>query len=221
MAREHGEYAGRLLPLGEHVVPDGKTGADLALANRVTEFKDRELARGTDHALHIGHPDLTVAGVVVPPNATSGTTIPVEWSVQNLGTTAAAGAWTDYVYLSSDGLLDTGDPLVGQVGAAGPVLPGAGYTRQFNWVIPIELAGDWHVFVRADALSQVNEVASEDNNVLGSPGTLARGSRLPSTATSISRPARRAISSRLRRSTSTVPPPTVPRPSRPTRIGFI
>ena len=37
----------------------------------------------------------------------------------------------------------------------------------------------------------------------------------------MSRPARREISSRLRRSTSIVPPPTVPRPSRPTWMGFI
>ena len=37
----------------------------------------------------------------------------------------------------------------------------------------------------------------------------------------ISRPARRAISSRLRRSTSMVPPPTTPNPKSPTRMGFI
>src|SRR5688500_19127059 len=37
----------------------------------------------------------------------------------------------------------------------------------------------------------------------------------------IARPARRWISSALRLSTSQVPPPTVPMPSRPTLIGFI
>ena len=36
----------------------------------------------------------------------------------------------------------------------------------------------------------------------------------------IARPARRWISSAFRRSTSQVPPPTVPMPSSPTRMGF-
>ncbi|CFW35473.1 Uncharacterised protein [Bordetella pertussis] len=39
--------------------------------------------------------------------------------------------------------------------------------------------------------------------------------------TSMRRPARRAISSALRASTAQVPPPTTPRPNRPTFIGFI
>src|SRR5688500_1711341 len=47
------------------------------------------------------------------------------------------------------------------------------------------------------------------------------GSRAAATLMTISRPARRAISSRLRRSTSIVPLPTVPRPRSPTCIGFI
>src|SRR3954470_9704237 len=41
------------------------------------------------------------------------------------------------------------------------------------------------------------------------------------TAIRIARPARRRISSALRLSTSQVPPPTVPMPSRPTLMGFI
>ena len=45
-------------------------------------------------------------------------------------------------------------------------------------------------------------------------------SRALATVITMSRPARRAISSRLRRSTSMVPLPTVPRPSSPTWMGF-
>ncbi len=45
-------------------------------------------------------------------------------------------------------------------------------------------------------------------------------SRAPATLMTMSRPARREISSRLRRRTSIVPLPTVPRPRRPTWMGF-
>ena len=46
-------------------------------------------------------------------------------------------------------------------------------------------------------------------------------SRTAARVTSMRRPARRAISSALRDSTVQVPPPTTPRPSRPTLMGFI
>ena len=47
------------------------------------------------------------------------------------------------------------------------------------------------------------------------------GSRTAARTTSMARPARREISSRLRASTLTVPPPTVPRPSNPILTGFM
>ena len=71
------------------------------------------------------------------------------------------------------------------------------------------------------SLARVTSRASAVTSAFPSTIERARASALSATRVMrIARPARRWISSALRLSTSQVPPPTVPMPSRPTLIGF-
>ena len=50
-------------------------------------------------------PDLRVDSIQVPDSVTAGTTAAVSFTVSNMGPVATSGQWTDYVYLSLDGIL--------------------------------------------------------------------------------------------------------------------
>ncbi len=73
-------------------------------------------------------PDLKVTNITVPPNVTSGETIPITYTVTNQGTRATRTAsWTDRIFLSQDPSLDIYDTVLGstsygQVLAAGSLL---------------------------------------------------------------------------------------------------
>ena len=59
--------------------------------------------------------DLQVDSVVVPSNATVGSSVSVGYTESNHGDQPATGIWTDGVYLSSDAVWDYGDIQLGTV----------------------------------------------------------------------------------------------------------
>ena len=59
--------------------------------------------------------DLVVEEITLPSTALSGDNITIEWSAINNGPNAAKGRWSDSVYLSTDGVWDIGDRLLGRI----------------------------------------------------------------------------------------------------------
>ena len=49
-----------------------------------------------------------------PATAQSGEPVQIQWTVQNVGDFAAAGSWTDSVYLATGPIWNISDPLIGQ-----------------------------------------------------------------------------------------------------------
>ncbi|MEO6037872.1 MAG: CARDB domain-containing protein, partial [Saprospiraceae bacterium] len=60
--------------------------------------------------------DLTASTVVLPSTAQSGQSIPVSWQVTNTGSAKTLGStWLDFLWLSTDAILDANDLPVGEV----------------------------------------------------------------------------------------------------------
>ena len=78
------------------------------------------------------------------------------------------GDWTDAVYLSTDGIWDINDPLLGTVDHTGGLAQGEVYAGSLNTVIPGTPPGDYHILVRSDVTNQEGET-DEANNVVASP----------------------------------------------------
>src|SRR5262249_97614 len=123
-------------------------------------------------------PDLVpLAPTVAPTAATFGTSITVGWTVRNDGTLAAAGAWSDRVYLSSDAALSADDVLLTTVnsGSDSPLAIGASYSRSTSAGLPLlrQLTnGTYYVLIKADATGAVNELDETNNVVASGPLTL-------------------------------------------------
>lgn len=111
--------------------------------------------------------DLQVTALDVPSTAYSGQQMTVSWTVQNSGSTrTAVAAWTDYVILSRDKVLDPTDRVIGWATHTGKLDAGASYTQHVNASNPPGLTGDYYVFVVTDWFNNVPET-NENNNVGG------------------------------------------------------
>ncbi len=121
-------------------------------------------------------PDLIASGVTVGTitvNADGSYTVPVTFTVQNTGGSAAKGGWYDYCYLSADGALDTTDASMAYLYHSADLAPGEQYNVSLNCRTATTTAmGIYTLFVKSDgydaagkysATSQVAE-GDETNN---------------------------------------------------------
>jgi subtilase family serine protease len=124
-------------------------------ANNVTA---RPITLGADLVVYFAQP--------VPAAAAPGDTITVSDMVTNLGA-GAAGASTTRFYLSADGILDAGDPMLGA--RAVPALgAGASSTGSTALTLPGGLAaGTYSLFAKADADEVVGETSETNNRTFG------------------------------------------------------
>ncbi|MCB2004975.1 MAG: hypothetical protein KDH93_08170, partial [Rhodoferax sp.] len=109
--------------------------------------------------------DLRVDVVDAPASANGGELITLAWRVRNAGDdTTDAGQWKDYVYLSSDTVLDAGDTKLAEATRTGAVAQGASYTLSANIFAPNNITGDYYFLVHADAQNAVFEATLDHNN---------------------------------------------------------
>jgi subtilase family serine protease len=112
-------------------------------------------------------PDLEPTNVAVTiDTATSGCSLPVQWSVRNNGPgSTGSGYWIDSFYLSKDDSLSGNtDILIGSRAHSTPVHPGSSYTVTTELQVPDNLVGAYYLFVYTDGNNQVSELDWEDNN---------------------------------------------------------
>ena len=100
----------------------------------------------------------------------------VQWTVTNTGqgsTRPNETAWTDRVYLSDNGVLDTStDTLLGSFPHNGGLAAGASYTQSQSLMLPVGISGPYTLFVVTDATNSVFEGPGQSNNVSSQPLTV-------------------------------------------------
>ncbi len=116
--------------------------------------------------------DLVAGDVTAPATAQSGTSVNVSWRVTNQGTAVTPANWSDRIYLSVDDKVGN-DTLLVTVANTATLATDAFYERMASVSLPENLAaGQYWIFVQADALGQVTESAAENNNTARSPAAV-------------------------------------------------
>lgn len=118
-------------------------------------------------------PDLFVTSVSTPSNASSGTLLPVQWTVWNQqpGITDPNGAngsssWSDAVVLEDASASPTQPDIALAIipRSGSPVGQGLAYTKNVDVFLPPEISGLWRVRVITDVYDQISEFGFEANN---------------------------------------------------------
>ncbi|MBK9336183.1 MAG: hypothetical protein IPM98_06205 [Lewinellaceae bacterium] len=112
-------------------------------------------------------PDLAVSNILIGPNADSGDTILIQWTVQNTGTGKLNNRQvTDRILLSTNSTYAAGNfTALGELTGQLTLDPGASQNRQFHGVLPNGISGQYYIYVFSDAPTLVYENGSESNNV--------------------------------------------------------
>ncbi|MBX9652516.1 carboxypeptidase regulatory-like domain-containing protein, partial [bacterium] len=118
-------------------------------------------------------PDLVVTHIVAPSDGIfSGQTVPITFTVSNIGQTATqTPIWSDYVFVSSnpgivypdpvaDDLLIVDQPNTTLLSLPNPTYlePGQSYTQTVDVTIPTNAAGSWYVYVFPNGLGKFYSV---------------------------------------------------------------
>ena len=124
------------------------------------------LSTGSLQVSLLSRPDLQIDTVTVPEHVTAGTSVGIQYTVQNLGSVAASGHWRDKVYLSLDGTLSGDDVLVGTYDNASALAPTESYANTSASIdVPIQYRGNVYLIVVTDADNVIDEYPNETNNV--------------------------------------------------------
>ena len=115
--------------------------------------------------LRIRHPDLAPHIDDAPGTAISGSTILLQWSVDNVGSAAATGSWVDRILLSDDAIRDSSDLPLAERTSNGPLSSSSGYSPQLSFQLPISASGPKHLLLVTDADNTVAEAGGETGNV--------------------------------------------------------
>ncbi len=109
--------------------------------------------------------DLQISNVNAPTNAFSGITTNISWTITNADAEPTIGAaWTDYVFISRDQILDPTDRNLGFLPRDGILQGGASYNAALEIYVPQGYTGQWYLFVQTDRANQIAE-ANETNNL--------------------------------------------------------
>ena len=114
----------------------------------------------------------------------------MSWTTANTGT-LAAGTFSDRVYYSPDNIVNANDVLLGTFALTGGIAAGQSVSRVQDGTIPtsaITATGDYYLYVRTDALTQVHEATGENNNVRFQPVRVRRFQRPDLVVTNITAP---------------------------------
>ena len=119
--------------------------------------------------------DLSPTAISFNPTVLAGQPLTVNYTVSNLQSAPTrAGQWTDSIYLSADGTIDSSAILLGTVSQSGTVAGNGSYTGTLTVPGPAVLPGNYQIVVQVDS---DNQVADSDpaNNTVASSGTVAIG----------------------------------------------
>ena len=108
--------------------------------------------------------DLVVSSVTAPAAALPGTGVQVNWTVTNQGSNdTGVSEWQDSVYVDSGSTLDGNAILLGTFTHYGLLAGGSSYTQSQLVTLPIDLLGEYNLFVVTDSSNQVYEGNNSNN----------------------------------------------------------
>ena len=111
--------------------------------------------------------DMVVTYLASQDQIISGDYIPVEWTIENIGSTVSnVSLWYDRVYLSLDSLFDANDVQIGSHTRNQLLNAGDSYTVSTNCQIPVAADGDYYILVVSDATQETFDCLRA-NNVRG------------------------------------------------------
>jgi hypothetical protein len=149
--------------------------ADSGIPGAVNEGPLESDNLGVGPRLHVSTPpppDLVIWSVVAPRQVFSREVLEVTCRVKNIGAgqIRSSQTWEDEFRLSTDPVLDSGDRLLGRLprtwqNCHTPEPPfNVEYESHESFTLPVDLQGEFFLFVRTDARDQIEELAFEDNN---------------------------------------------------------
>jgi len=141
--------------------------ASNAVHERNAENNNINHAAQPVNIVHIPPADLVVGDITIPANSSPGQSATITFTINNNGQNPANGAWTDALYISSDGTWDAGDALFGRALHLGNVAAGGSYTTTLTANLPGLLPGNYKVIVRSDIRNNLVE-SNENNNLAAS-----------------------------------------------------
>ncbi|MGD1277561.1 MAG: CARDB domain-containing protein [Tepidisphaeraceae bacterium] len=98
--------------------------------------------------------DLVVTSVSGPSSAVSGVSIPLNWVVANQGAGDTGNStWKDSVYITAKSTFDSTATLLSSFTQSSSLSPGGSYSRSESVTLPINLAGDYNIFVVTNSSS--------------------------------------------------------------------
>ena len=153
-------------PLGE--------GYILIVVNKQNSQVETNKTNNTkDLLLQVTKPDLQLLSVSAPASASPGETITVSWTAKNASSFRLGMLW-DYVYLSSDNVLDSGDEYLTNDVRMSALEPNATYNASANYTFPASKSpGPYFLIVQVDRNNSVGD-GDLTNNVKAVPFQLGK-----------------------------------------------
>jgi subtilase family serine protease len=139
-------------------------------------------------------PDLEVTDVVAPVEAFTGDEVLISWSLANRGDGPATGSWTDFLYLSADGVIGSdpapafSDRYLGEFTFTGTIPAGGSITRRQSITLPLDLVGGYRVVVRTNAYQEIGEGSYSNNAAIDADSINVLASVTPNLVVSEVRP---------------------------------
>jgi subtilase family serine protease len=176
----HGEYRVQIATdMLNTIYEHANEGNNLTIDDRAVDVRLRPF------------PNLRVTDISPPLTANSSQEATVEWTVTNVGGgPTSAARWTDWLYLSDDGILQdpvpafgSGDYVLGRVPNASYLDSGGSYVNSLTFMVPHGIQGDYHVIVFTDwhdsfglqddgSVLELGQPGDEDDNVTASDDTV-------------------------------------------------
>ncbi len=118
--------------------------------------------------------NLTVTTVQAPATVIPGSGVVVNWTVANESNSdTAVSSWQDSVYIDSNSTLDNQAILLGTYNHFGLLAANGSYTQSQLVTIPINLLGNYNLFVVADSSGTVYEGPNDNNTSAALPITVS------------------------------------------------
>ena len=138
-----------------------------------TQVETDETNNSKDLPLQVARPDLQLLSVSAPVSALPGETVTVSWTAKNASSFRVGMLW-DYVYLSTDNVLDAGDLYLSNAVRFSALEANANYNASATFALPADKTpGAYYFIVQID---RANEAGDGDltNNVKAVPFQLGK-----------------------------------------------
>ncbi|MCD4680911.1 MAG: hypothetical protein K8S00_11040 [Bacteroidales bacterium] len=135
--------------------------------------EDNNISR-SNSTIDIIRADLAVTLIEFDPQAQSGNSSTIRWTVINNGPGAIVNSfWNDMVMLSKSPIYQADSVIVlGIIDIDTTVIPGDGYVKNHSFVFPEILSGNYYIYVYTDVYDTIFENQIEANNILRSTTTI-------------------------------------------------